>query len=294
MEAAGLLRCGWPHRRNGPLTGPSSCPLWRQRLRGSDRVIRSDQVRPGRTGPSPHGAGGRRPGCRTSPGRCARSVKFRYSRPLSYGRERLRHRLDRARARPVARASTTIPTPKVRKSASKVESAPWCGCGRWSVAAEVPDLGRDQRRAGTRARRRRRTCRSPRRPARPSIWPAPVYGTGFGGSMCSSAMPAGGTIAKVSIAGPSSRSGPHQRRRRTPRRRCTTASTIDELPAAERLGDLRDRRELQDPPDRGHLVGHGRPSTRATRAAPRTSAPTGRRARRRRPRRSGRAGPRAR
>ena len=52
-----------------------------------------------------------------------------------------------------------------------------------------------------------------------------------------------------------------------------------ERPAAHRLRNLVERRELQDPPDRGHLVGHGRIqfrhawSTSADRSHGKNSAP---------------------
>ena len=84
-----------------------------------------------------------------------------------------------------------------------------------------------------------------------------AYGTGVGGSMCSSASPTGGRIANVSIAGPRSRSG------------FSSAAAVglaaeerglddDERLAAQELRQVRDRRELEHAADRRDLVRHAR------------------------------------
>ena len=71
---------------------------------------------------------------------------------------------------------------------------------RWRISAETSG----ESEPGPAARTKRSIAVAS---SSPSIIPSPVYGTGSGGSMWSSAMPTGGTIANVSMAGPSARSG---------------------------------------------------------------------------------------
>ena len=75
--------------------------------------------------------------------------------------------------------------------------------------------------------------------------------------MCSSASPTGGTIANVSIAGPSSRSGAISARPSASLPRNAASTTANDWPRSE-LGQLGHGRELEHAADRRDLVGHAR------------------------------------
>ncbi len=98
------------------------------------------------------------------------------------------------------------------------------------------------------------TKRSIRSSSTSSIMPpSPVPGAGPSGSMCSRLSSVTGIGATVSMTGPSARSGAS---RASPSRGLARPDRLDddEGLAADRLRDLRDRRELEDAADGRHLV----------------------------------------
>ena len=88
-----------------------------------------------------------------------------------------------------------------------------------------------------------------------SSMPSPSTGSGCSGSMLSCWSAGAGIVAKVSISGPSSRSG---RSSSAPAGRVAEVGGLHqhEGPAAHELGELGEGRHPQDAADRGDLVGH--------------------------------------
>ena len=148
-----------------------------------------------------------------------------------------------------------MPTAKIANSASSDASAPCSGRGRPSAPPRWRSSTDEQRERRVRARDLDERVDRLGGQARRAASPSPVPGTGWSGSMCRWRAAATGHR----------RDRVHRRPERAQRReqrvglgRVAEVDRLDddERLAAQRLGDLRDRREVEDAPDRRHLVGH--------------------------------------
>ena len=147
-----------------------------------------------------------------------------------------------------------IPTANSAYGASIAASAPCSGSGRpaapprWRTSIESSGESVPGPAASTKA-----SIASAEKS--PSSIPSPAPGTGSGGSMCSAASPGGAIIANVSISGPEL----------AQRRQLLGAAGLvpepgrldhNERAPAQRLGDLLQRRHVQQASQRAHLLRH--------------------------------------